>query len=155
MWVFSFLATPLIVEPVLEAGVLHLDARRRRKFNILRHRRFPESEHNAIITGPCWLLKLRWIRTQRVQIKGVLPYLVRWARRAGTRDFCSALAALVGPEAEFLDEIQTKFLIVFLLVIHSHLRSFALRFIFLQTHATSPVSTVHTVHCEGERRETL
>ncbi len=27
--------------------------------------------------------------------KGVLPWLVRWACRAGTRDFCPALAALV------------------------------------------------------------
>ncbi len=30
-------------------------------------------------------------------MKGVLPWLVRWACRAGTRDFCSALAALIGP----------------------------------------------------------
>jgi hypothetical protein len=35
-----------------------------------------------------------------------------------------------------LDEIQTKLLTVFLLAIHSHLYSFPLRFIFLQTHAT-------------------
>jgi hypothetical protein len=34
--------------------------------------------------------------TQRVQIKGVLSRLVRWACRAGTKDFCSALAARVG-----------------------------------------------------------
>ncbi len=27
----------------------------------------------------------------------ILPWLVRWACRAGTRDFCPALAALVGP----------------------------------------------------------
>jgi hypothetical protein len=40
-------------------------------------------------------------------------------------------------EAEFLDEIQTKVSRVFLLAIHRHLYSFALRFIFLQTHATS------------------
>jgi hypothetical protein len=33
--------------------------------------------------------------TQRVQMKGVLPWLVRWARRAGSRDFYPALAALV------------------------------------------------------------
>ncbi len=33
----------------------------------------------------------------RIQIKGVLSWLVRWACRAGTRDFGSALAALVGP----------------------------------------------------------
>jgi hypothetical protein len=29
-------------------------------------------------------------------MKGVLPWLVLWVCRAGTRDFCSALAALVG-----------------------------------------------------------
>jgi hypothetical protein len=33
--------------------------------------------------------------TQRVQIKGILPWLVCWARLAGTRDFYPALAALV------------------------------------------------------------
>jgi hypothetical protein len=37
------------------------------------------------------------------------------------------------PEAEFLDEIQTKVLRVFLLDIHIHLYSFALKFLFLQT----------------------
>jgi hypothetical protein len=36
-----------------------------------------------------------------------------------------------GSEAEFLEEIQTKVFRVFLLAIHSHLYSFALRFIFL------------------------
>jgi hypothetical protein len=35
--------------------------------------------------------------TQRVQIKRVLPWLVRWACRAGTRDFSPALAALESP----------------------------------------------------------
>ncbi len=40
-------------------------------------------------------------------------------------------------EAEFLNEIQTKVSRVSLLAIHSHLYSFALRFLFLQTHATS------------------
>ncbi len=30
-------------------------------------------------------------------MKGVLPWLVRWVRGAGTRDFSPALAALVGP----------------------------------------------------------
>jgi hypothetical protein len=39
------------------------------------------------------------------------------------------------PETEFLVEIQTKVLII--LVIHSHLYSFASRFLLLQTHATS------------------
>ncbi len=35
--------------------------------------------------------------TQRVQMIGVLPWLVRWALHVGTRDFCSALATPVGP----------------------------------------------------------
>jgi hypothetical protein len=35
--------------------------------------------------------------TQGEHLKGVLPWLVRWARRAGTRVFSPALAALVGP----------------------------------------------------------
>ncbi len=42
---------------------------------------------------PCWLLKLRWMGTQREQMKEVLSWLVHWTCRAGTRDFCSALAA--------------------------------------------------------------
>ena len=50
------------------------------------------------------------------------------------------------PEAEFLDKIQTKVFRVFLLVIHGHLYIFALRFLFLQTHATSySLSTSATV----------
>ncbi len=40
-------------------------------------------------------------------------------------------------EAVFLDIVQTKVVRVSLLAIHSHLYSFALRFLFLQTHATS------------------
>jgi hypothetical protein len=35
--------------------------------------------------------------TQRVQMKWVLPWLVRWSFRASTGDFCIVLAALVGP----------------------------------------------------------
>jgi hypothetical protein len=30
-------------------------------------------------------------------MKRLLPWLVRWACRAGTRDFCPTLASLVGP----------------------------------------------------------
>jgi hypothetical protein len=44
---------------------------------------------------------------------------------------------LYSTEAKFLDKIQTKPLRVFLLDIHSHLYSFALTFLFLQTHTTS------------------
>jgi hypothetical protein len=50
-------------------------------------------------------------------------------------------------EAEFLDKIQIKVLRVFLLAYHSHLYSFASRFLFLQTHATS------YGFCKGERME--
>ncbi len=47
--------------------------------------------------GACWLFQLRWMGTKRVKMKGVLPWLVSWACRAGTWYFWSALAALVGP----------------------------------------------------------
>ncbi len=57
-------------------------------------------------------------------------------------------------EAEFLDEIQTKVIGVFLLAIHSHVHSFALRFLFLQTHATSNDFYSSTLHCKGEMRKT-
>jgi hypothetical protein len=58
----------------------------------------------------------------------------------------------ISPEDEFLDKIQTKF---FLLAIHSHLYSFALRFLFIQTHATSySFYGSVTEHCKGERRKT-
>jgi hypothetical protein len=35
--------------------------------------------------------------TYEVQMKGVLPWMVLWACRAATRDFCAAMAALVSP----------------------------------------------------------
>ncbi len=35
--------------------------------------------------------------TYGVQMKGVPPWMVRWARRVCTRDFYPALAALVSP----------------------------------------------------------
>ncbi len=58
------------------------------------------------------------------------------------------------PEAEFLDEIQTKVLWVFLLSIYSFLYSFALRFLFLQIHETSySFYSSTTVHCKGEKRK--
>jgi hypothetical protein len=47
--------------------------------------------------------------TQSGQIKGVLPWLVCWACRAGTRDFCSALAALVGPVQNIFFSPHTLF----------------------------------------------
>jgi hypothetical protein len=38
------------------------------------------------------------METYEVQMKGVFHWLARWARRAGTRDFEYALAAVVSPE---------------------------------------------------------
>ncbi len=54
------------------------------------------SRSNSILN-----LWVRWMGTQRVQMKGVLTWLVHWACLAGTSDFCSALAALVGPTHYF------------------------------------------------------
>jgi hypothetical protein len=56
----------------------------------------------------------------------------------------------LNPEDEFLEEIRTKVLRVFLLAIHSHLYSFALRCLFIQTHATSYCfySSVTVLHCK-------
>jgi hypothetical protein len=34
---------------------------------------------------------------KKILIRGVLPWLFWWTRRAGTIDFCPALAALVSP----------------------------------------------------------
>jgi hypothetical protein len=42
------------------------------------------------------LLKLRQMGTERVQMKGALPWLVYWALHASTRGFCLASAALLG-----------------------------------------------------------
>ncbi len=43
--------------------------------------------------GPCWLLKPMQMGTFGVQMKGVFPWLARWSRLAGARDFYPALAA--------------------------------------------------------------
>jgi hypothetical protein len=61
--------------------------------------------------------------------------------------YISDISRWYRPEAEFLDEIQTKILRVFLLVIHSHFRSFACDYFFKLTQPNT-VSTVHTAHCE-------
>ncbi len=40
--------------------------------------------------------------TQREQMRGDLPWLVRWTRPASTVDFCLALAALISPEQNII-----------------------------------------------------
>jgi hypothetical protein len=46
---------------------------------------------------------------QSVQMNWVLPWLVRWACCAGTKDFCSALAALVRPSIKYFYSHRTLF----------------------------------------------
>ncbi len=57
--------------------------------NFMCHLERPES-------GSCWL-KQRQMGTLGVYMKEVLLWMVRWTRRASTRHFCSALAAVVSP----------------------------------------------------------
>ncbi len=42
-------------------------------------------------------------------MKGVLPWLVRWVRRPGTRDFRPASAAVVGPIKKYFFLSRTLF----------------------------------------------
>ncbi len=44
--------------------------------------------------GLCWLLKQRQMGTFEVKMKGVLPWLVRWARCVSALDFYPALTDL-------------------------------------------------------------
>jgi hypothetical protein len=53
--------------------------------------------------------------------------------------------------AEFLEEIQTKVLKVFLLAIHSHLYSFPLRFLFFKLTQPLTVSTVQLLYTVKEK----
>ncbi len=48
--------------------------------------------------------------TLGVHVKGVLPWLVRWARRAGTMDFFPALSSLVIPEQNIFYEPERPFI---------------------------------------------
>jgi hypothetical protein len=71
----------------------------------------PQFQHSEWVTRETreeWpqlrLLKLRWMGTVRGQMRGVLPWLVRWACCSVTKDFCSALASLIG-------QVQKIFLI--------------------------------------------
>ncbi len=50
----------------------------------------------SLCIPPPWF-KLRRMRTQRGQMKGVPPWLVFWTRRASSLDFSPALAVLVSP----------------------------------------------------------
>jgi hypothetical protein len=75
-------------------------------------------------------LKLRQVWTQGVHMKGVLPWLVRWAGHAITRDFCPALASLVG----LVQKIFFHHLLLFHFICSHRPVSWAC------SHAESPVS---------------
>jgi hypothetical protein len=62
------------------------------------------------------------------------------------------LEIFTNPEAEFLEEIQKKFLRVFHLTIHMHPLQLCLE-ISISSNSRNLLSSV-TVHCKGERRKT-
>jgi hypothetical protein len=55
---------------------------------------------------------MRRMGTKRGQMKGVLPWLVHLACRTSTRDFCSALVAIVGPVQNIFYPRRTLFQLV-------------------------------------------
>jgi hypothetical protein len=60
--------------------------------------------------GPCWLLKLRQMGTQREQIKRVLPWLVRLIVACRYKSFLFCLGcSIVGPEQNILFPHRTLF----------------------------------------------
>jgi hypothetical protein len=62
-----------------------------------------------LVTGkwPLLTVEIEVMGIQSVQMKEVLPWFFRWACRAGTRDFCYALAALIGPVQNIIFLIVT------------------------------------------------
>jgi hypothetical protein len=85
--------------------------------------------------------------------------VVRTGREASTgyKHCCPGqrFFTLYHTEAKLLDEIQKKVLRIFLLAIHGHLYSFALRFLFLKI--MQPLTYFYssfTVHCKGDKRKT-
>jgi hypothetical protein len=60
------------------------------------HKLSAQGDQRGVAPADC-MLKLWQVGTKRVQMKGVLPWLVRWARRAETKDLYPAFAILVSP----------------------------------------------------------
>jgi hypothetical protein len=58
-------------------------------------RRYISTRETIEKGGPCWPLKLSQLGNLGVQMTEVLPWLVRWARHAGTRDYSPALPWLL------------------------------------------------------------
>ncbi len=97
------------------------------------HQRSP-SLKNQHVCNIMWKTSKRHIKHHR-DITSQLP-IVTYIKETSRKR--SSL-----PEAEFLDEIQTKVLRVFLLAIYSQLHSFALRFLFL----TQPLTVSIVRYC--------
>jgi hypothetical protein len=74
------------------------------------------------------------------------------ARERGVKNVGGNMA-FPPPEAEFLDEIQTKVLRVFLFAIHSNLYSFAYFFKLTQPLTVSRVQLLYTVKEKGGKPE--
>jgi hypothetical protein len=89
------------------------------------------------------------METQRVHMRGVLPWLVRWACHAGTRDFCLALAALVGPVQNIF------FLTVRYFNSFNSIAQQAYQAVVLGPHLSVYVSGVYTVQSSTVRQKTL
>jgi hypothetical protein len=77
------------------------------------------------------------------------PYLFVWfSAGLKVRRHPRPISIQDQPEAEFLDEIQTKILRVFLFATHCHLYSLTFRFLFLKTHAASyEYFQTHAISC--------
>jgi hypothetical protein len=109
----------------------------------------------SMLAGKHLVLFLR--RTVRVRFL-TLMFTTRWANGSlfeVPKQEILCHVSFYQSEAEFLDEIQTNVMRVFILAIHSHLYSFALRFQFFKLTQPPTVSTAVTVHCKGERRKTI
>ncbi len=66
-------------------------------------RRRPDSERPER-DGLCWLLKLRWMGTQGVQMKGVLPWLVGWLSfTCRNKRFLFCLGCFSRTSTEYMD----------------------------------------------------
>jgi hypothetical protein len=94
------------------------------------------------MTGP----QVKYMYIHRMPKISASEHIILALRTRTTRTLTAS------PKAEFLDEIQTKVLKVFLLTIHNHLYSFALKFLFPQTHAmSSTVSTLQFLYTVKEK----
>ncbi len=102
-----------------------------------------DTSERSNMTPPCWLF------AEAIQSCTETEFLDESQTQESPPCWLFAEATQSCTEAEFLD---TKVSRVLLRAINSHLYSFALRFIFLQTHANSSVSRVQLLYTVKEKR---